>query len=222
MANDVSNSRRRRNPHRGRKYSRTEWVTSAAPPARSTRSLPSETFGHNSAALFPSPVGRGFKVRDLVQRAFFSRAIQCFGSQRALCFSPKLQTSLKAMPSSKSSHETARRLRREQTVAENILWRHLRGRRLCNIKFRRQFPIGPYFIDFCSIERRLIIELDGGQHGIHLPTTKSAQRISLRAALAYFDSGIIRCSRVLTGSCRYRKIPGRSFFRILNRARVAR
>ncbi|WP_422302520.1 endonuclease domain-containing protein [Candidatus Binatus sp.] len=68
------------------------------------------------------------------------------------------------MPSSESSHETARRLRRDQTVAENILWRHLRGRRLCNIKFRRQFPIGPYFIDFCSIERRLIIEVDGGQH----------------------------------------------------------
>ena len=68
------------------------------------------------------------------------------------------------MPSSESSHETARKLRREQTVAEKILWRHLRGRRLCDIKFRRQFPIGPYFVDFCSIERRLIIEVDGCQH----------------------------------------------------------
>jgi very-short-patch-repair endonuclease len=71
---------------------------------------------------------------------------------------------LKAMPSSEASHETARKLRREQTVAEKILWRHLRGRRLCTIKFRRQFPIGPYFTDFCSIERRLIIEVDGSQH----------------------------------------------------------
>jgi very-short-patch-repair endonuclease len=44
---------------------------------------------------------------------------------------------LKAMPSSESSHETARKLRREQTVAEKLLWRHLRGRRLCDIKFRR-------------------------------------------------------------------------------------
>jgi very-short-patch-repair endonuclease len=61
-------------------------------------------------------------------------------------------------------HETARKLRREQTVAEKLLWRHLRGRRLCNIKFRRQFPIGPCFIDFCSIERRLIIEVDSCQH----------------------------------------------------------
>ncbi len=33
-----------------------------------------------------------------------------------------------------------------------------------NAKFRRQHPIGPYFADFCSIERRLVIELDGCQH----------------------------------------------------------
>jgi len=33
-----------------------------------------------------------------------------------------------------------------------------------NAKFRPQHPIGPYFADFCSIERRLIIELDGAQH----------------------------------------------------------
>jgi len=71
---------------------------------------------------------------------------------------------LKTMPSSEAAHETARKLRREQTVAEKILWRHLRGRRLCKIKFRRQFPIGPYFTDFCSIERRLIIEVDCCQH----------------------------------------------------------
>ncbi|WP_349259267.1 endonuclease domain-containing protein [Candidatus Binatus sp.] len=71
------------------------------------------------------------------------------------------------MPSSESSHETARKLRRQQTAAEQILWRHLRGRRICNAKFRRQFPIGPYFTDFCSIERRVIVELDGSQHADH-------------------------------------------------------
>jgi very-short-patch-repair endonuclease len=68
------------------------------------------------------------------------------------------------MPSSEASHETARRLRREQNPAEQILWRHLRGKRMCNVKFRRQHPIGPYFVDFCSIERNLIVEVDGGQH----------------------------------------------------------
>jgi very-short-patch-repair endonuclease len=55
-------------------------------------------------------------------------------------------------------------MRREQTPAEQVLWRYLRGRRMCNVKFRRQLPLGPYFVDFCSIERRFIIELDGGQH----------------------------------------------------------
>ena len=35
---------------------------------------------------------------------------------------------------------------------------------MCNVKFRRQHPIGPYFVDFCSIQRKLIIEIDGAQH----------------------------------------------------------
>jgi len=68
------------------------------------------------------------------------------------------------MPSSEASYETARRLRREPTPAEQILWRHLRTKRMCNVKFRRQHPIGAYFVDFCSIQRKLIIEIDGGQH----------------------------------------------------------
>jgi very-short-patch-repair endonuclease len=63
-----------------------------------------------------------------------------------------------------SPQDDARRLRREQTEAERILWRHLRNRQLRGAKFRRQFPIGAYFADFCSTERRLIVELDGAQH----------------------------------------------------------
>jgi very-short-patch-repair endonuclease len=68
------------------------------------------------------------------------------------------------MPQTETPHQTAQKLRRQQTLAEQVLWRHLRGRRLCNIKFRRQFPIGPYFADFCSIERGVIVEIDGCQH----------------------------------------------------------
>jgi len=63
-----------------------------------------------------------------------------------------------------SPQRNARRLRREQTDAEHILWHHLRDRQMRGAKFRRQFPVGPYFADFCSVERRLIIELDGSQH----------------------------------------------------------
>ncbi|MBN2537878.1 endonuclease domain-containing protein [candidate division WOR-3 bacterium] len=58
----------------------------------------------------------------------------------------------------------ARRLRRESTDAERLLWRHLRNRKLAGARFRRQHPVGPYVVDFCSPGARLIIEVDGGQH----------------------------------------------------------
>ena len=58
----------------------------------------------------------------------------------------------------------ARRLRREMTVAETMLWRALRDRGLAGTKFRRQVPIGPYVADFVCLERRIIVELDGPPH----------------------------------------------------------
>jgi very-short-patch-repair endonuclease len=57
----------------------------------------------------------------------------------------------------------ARQLRRNQTKAELELWMRLRGRQL-GAKFERQHRIGPYITDFCCLELRLVIELDGGQH----------------------------------------------------------
>ena len=59
---------------------------------------------------------------------------------------------------------TARRLRFDSTDAERRLWYLLRGRRLEGFKFRRQFAIGRYVVDFVCLEHNLIIELDGGQH----------------------------------------------------------
>ena len=58
----------------------------------------------------------------------------------------------------------ARNLRKNPTEAEQALWKHLRMRKVSGHKFRRQQPIGYYIVDFVSFERRLIIELDGGQH----------------------------------------------------------
>ena len=58
----------------------------------------------------------------------------------------------------------ARQLRVSQTDAENRLWLHLRARRLGGLKFRRQQPVGAYVVDFFCAERKLIVELDGGQH----------------------------------------------------------
>jgi len=56
------------------------------------------------------------------------------------------------------------RLRREGTDAERKLWSRLRNRQLGGAKFRRQYPIPPYVADFCCVEARFIVELDGGQH----------------------------------------------------------
>ena len=58
----------------------------------------------------------------------------------------------------------ARQFRENSTNAERLLWSKLRDRRLMGLKFRRQRPIGPYILDFLCVERKLVIELDGGQH----------------------------------------------------------
>ncbi len=55
----------------------------------------------------------------------------------------------------------AQLLRTNQTEAERQLWRQLRNRNLANYKFRRQYPIEPYIVDFCCFSHKLIIELDG-------------------------------------------------------------
>ena len=62
--------------------------------------------------------------------------------------------------------QLARRLRQKETWAEKLLWRWLRDRRFTGYKFRRQYPIGNYVLDFFCEEAELNIELDGGQHGL--------------------------------------------------------
>ena len=59
--------------------------------------------------------------------------------------------------------QRARDLRKNSTDAEKHLWYHLRANRL-GFKFKRQVPIGAYIIDVVCLEKRRIIELDGGQH----------------------------------------------------------
>jgi very-short-patch-repair endonuclease len=57
-----------------------------------------------------------------------------------------------------------RRLRSRQTDAERKLWFAVRDRRLSGFKFVRQEAIGPVIVDFVCREKRLVIEVDGGQH----------------------------------------------------------
>lgn len=58
----------------------------------------------------------------------------------------------------------ARRLRREMTPQERILWRALRES-LPGAHFRKQVPMGSYIVDFACHSAKLVIEVDGGQHG---------------------------------------------------------
>jgi adenine-specific DNA-methyltransferase len=58
----------------------------------------------------------------------------------------------------------ARALRKEKTDAERVLWERLRRRAVHGLKFRCQQPLGPYIVDFVCLERRLVVEVDGGYH----------------------------------------------------------
>jgi very-short-patch-repair endonuclease len=68
------------------------------------------------------------------------------------------------------STERARALRKNPTEAERSLWKHLRLRQLHGHKFRRQQPLGRYIVDFVCFEKKLIIEVDGGQHAERFPS----------------------------------------------------
>jgi very-short-patch-repair endonuclease len=65
-----------------------------------------------------------------------------------------------------TQRERSRRLRSTMTDSERKLWSVLRQRQLQGLRFRRQFPIGRFIVDFVCLEAKLIIEVDGGQHDV--------------------------------------------------------
>ena len=60
----------------------------------------------------------------------------------------------------------AKKLRKKPTDAEQRLWRHLRDRHIGGFKFRRQQPLGRCIVDFVNLERKVVVEVDGGQHAL--------------------------------------------------------
>jgi len=89
----------------------------------------------------------------------------------------------------------ARRLRNQATDAEQHLWRHLRRRQLGGHRFRRQVPIDGYIADFACLEARLVVELDGGQHGDRLRYDEHRdRRISARGfrVLRFWDNQVFQ------------------------------
>ena len=60
--------------------------------------------------------------------------------------------------------DSRREVRQQATEAERALWNALRDRQVAGLKFRRQHPVKPYILDFCCLERRLAVEVDGDVH----------------------------------------------------------
>ncbi|MFN4135170.1 MAG: endonuclease domain-containing protein [Novosphingobium sp.] len=91
---------------------------------------------------------------------------------------PRVQHRTVGAPASHT--ERARKLRREMTLPEVLLWRELRGKQM-GVKFRRQFPVAGYVADFACLDRRLLIEIDGIVHDMG---DGPAQDMKRNAALA--------------------------------------
>jgi very-short-patch-repair endonuclease len=70
----------------------------------------------------------------------------------------------------------AKQLRKNSTDAERQLWRVLRSRQLAGHKFRRQQPLGGFIVDFVCFEKRLVVEVDGGQHNEPLQAANDSER----------------------------------------------
>src|SRR5579859_546281 len=80
------------------------------------------------------------------------------------------------LTNNRSMEERARQFRKKETWAEKLLWRWLRDRRFSGYKFRRQHPLGDYYLDFFCEEADLAIELDGSQHGHPARQAHDAER----------------------------------------------
>jgi very-short-patch-repair endonuclease len=91
----------------------------------------------------------------------------------------------------------ARRLRRNSTDVEMLLWQELRRGQVNGFDFRRQHPAGPYILDFYCSELRLAIELDGGQHNGDSNIARDQRRTAWLAernvtALRFWNADVMR------------------------------
>lgn len=78
------------------------------------------------------------------------------------------------MPTIRPTNSHARTLRREATDAERALWARVRNRQVDGHKIRFQASLGPYVADFFCAAKRLVIEIDGSQHGEEVDRNRTA------------------------------------------------
>ena len=97
-------------------------------------------------------------------------------------------------PVSERHRKNALSLRRDMTEAEKCLWSALRAHRLDGLSFRRQTPIGPFIIDFVCHERRLVVEVDGGQQAESKSDTERDRWLALKGyrVLRFWNSDVLR------------------------------
>src|SRR6266550_589289 len=110
--------------------------------------------------LIPPPCGEGGAKRRVGVVHGSARKIACTSSstRHAVCCA-----SLSGEP---LANEIARALRKRLTPQEVKLWVKLREMKAHGFHFRRQAPVGPYVVDFVSFRSKLVVEVDGGQHGM--------------------------------------------------------
>jgi len=86
-------------------------------------------------------------------------------------------------------------LRNKISDAEHAVWHLLRCRQISGLKFRRQHPFGDYILDFVCLEKKLIIEVDGGQHGEQAGydenRTEKLQTAGFRV-LRFWNNGVLK------------------------------
>ncbi len=95
----------------------------------------------------------------------------------------------------------ARRMRNDGTDAERRLWYFLRRQQLAGHKFRRQYPLAGYIVDFVCVPARLVLELDGGQHldalAYDQQRTEALQREGYRVLRFWNNDVLLRTEDVL-------------------------
>jgi very-short-patch-repair endonuclease len=101
------------------------------------------------------------------------------------------------MKNDKSLGKLAKGLRRKQTDAEARLWYYLSNRHIEGAKFRRSQQIGNYIVDFVCFEKKLVIEIDGGQHNESLNKRRDEERTRVLTdkhynVIRYWDNDVLQ------------------------------
>lgn len=88
----------------------------------------------------------------------------------------------------------AKDLRKDSTDTEKVLWHCLRAKQIAGLKFRRQQPMGNFIVDFVCLEKRVVIECDGGQHAFQAEKDKKRDQWFEKEGykvLRFWDSDVL-------------------------------